>query len=154
MEIKVELIEQKEENTLSLRKMAGMADLYQTISDGFAKLYDYIIKIGAEISAAPYVTYLSENRESLTWDIEIGFPVLNETPGTGEIYPGKIYGGRAASTMHKGKYSDLDTVYRTVFKWIEENHLESAGACYDYYLNDPSITPEDELLTQVVVFVK
>ncbi|MDR1209072.1 MAG: GyrI-like domain-containing protein [Clostridiales bacterium] len=174
MEIK--LIEQKPLTTLAVRETASGAELPRVISAGFARVYDYIVKTGAQIIDAPYAAYINMAGDS--WDIEIGFPVARETPENGsevcvnqanspdtnhpeqmstlipkqhEIFPSVIPAGRAAAALHKGSYAGLEAVYGELFKWVGDNGLKQSGAPYDRYLNDPSVTPEDELLTNVVI---
>ncbi|MDR0305950.1 MAG: GyrI-like domain-containing protein [Chitinispirillales bacterium] len=153
MGIKLEIIQQKEEITLAVRKTVSTADLPRTITEGYAKIHDYMVKNGIEMTAAPYAAYSDMNEDK--WDIEMGFPVSKEFAGEGDVYAGKIPSApRAASYKYKGSYSGIEAAYTAVFKQIEEDGLKPIGVCYDYYLNDPSVTPEDELLTQIIVPVE
>ena len=41
-----------------------------------------------------------------------------------------------------------------MMQYLAENKIESTGIYYDYYLNNPADTPENELLTKVVFPIK
>ena len=66
----------------------------------------------------------------------------------------KNYGGKALTATHKGAYKDVDKVCCALMKYAEENSIETTDVCYDYYLNCPGVTPENELLTEVLFPIK
>ena len=54
----------------------------------------------------------------------------------------KFDGGRMASALHVGPYHELGMAYREVEVWLDKQNLESAGAPFDVYLNDPSVVKD------------
>ncbi|MNJ94897.1 Transposon Tn10 TetD protein [compost metagenome] len=55
----------------------------------------------------------------------------------------------------KGSYRGVWPAFNQIFKYVSENSYELAdGPCLENYLNDPSCTPEDELLTELLVPIK
>jgi effector-binding domain-containing protein len=87
-------------------------------------------------------------------DVEIGFPVSGSLPGKGEIQPGEIPGGQAATTLHVGSYEELGPAYEALAQWIDDNGYEAIGVAYEMYLTDPAETPAEELKTQIVFPLK
>ncbi|HXT18353.1 MAG TPA: AraC family transcriptional regulator [Gemmatimonadaceae bacterium] len=63
---------------------------------------------------------------------------------------------RYACTVHKGPYERLgDTWARFMGEWIPANAVRIAqGESYERYLNDPTRTPKEELLTEICVPVE
>jgi effector-binding domain-containing protein len=87
-------------------------------------------------------------------DVEIGFPVSGSLPGKGEIQPGEIPGGKAATCLHVGPYTEVGPAYEALMQWIMENGFEATGVAYEMHLNDPAQTPPEELKTQIVFPMK
>jgi len=149
--MKIEITEQKAELALAVKKRATMKTLKAMVNEGYGMIYGYLFEVGRQPTGAPYVAYLEMAEE---FDIELGFPVAEELPGRGELYMSKTYEGKVVTGTHKGSYQGLERAYHEIFKYIEKNKLDAVGICYDFYLNDPTYIPEDELLTKIVVPVK
>jgi effector-binding domain-containing protein len=156
MEQKIELFEQPELITVAVREKATAEALPEVIGRTYTRLYEHIMRNGAEVTYAPYVAYLNPGRGMTdgVWDMEIGFPVSKPLAGEGGIYAGKVPASTAVTAMHKGSYSTLDETYTPVYRFIAENGYEPAGTHYDFYMNDPDTVAEEELLTKVVIPVK
>ncbi|MFZ5900080.1 MAG: GyrI-like domain-containing protein [Bacillota bacterium] len=67
-----------------------------------------------------------------------------------EIKSGEIPAGKRAVCLHVGPYNKVEPAYHTLMQWIKENGHTPAGVVYEFYLNDPSETPENELQTRIV----
>jgi effector-binding domain-containing protein len=93
---------------------------------------------------------MKPNEDWSQFDIEWGMPIDEAIPVQGEFFMSRSYEGKALTVTHKGAYEDLEKTYNELVDYAKENSLESTGIYYDYYLNDPTETPESELLTQVV----
>jgi len=65
----------------------------------------------------------------------------------------RLPAGRWARTLHRGSYRGLgDCWQRLIGQWLPHSGLRmGAGDCYELYLNDPSITPEESLETLLFV---
>ena len=149
--MKIELTEQKSELAIAVKKRANMENLKALIDEGYGMISNYLADLGKQMSGAPYIAYYDFADE---FDIEMGFPVAEELSGKGGLYMSKTYEGKAITGTYKGSYDGLKQAYCEIFKYIEENKLEYTGVCYDHYINDPSVTPEDELLTKIVIPIK
>ena len=149
--MKIELTEQKSQLSIAVKKRANMKNLKALIDESYNKIYDYLTELKELPSGAPYVAYLGIGDE---FDIEIGFPVDVGLPCNDDLYMSRTYEGKIVTGVYKGPYNGLEQAYSQIFEFINKNKLEPTGVYYDYYLNDPSITPEDELLTKIVVPVK
>jgi effector-binding domain-containing protein len=87
-------------------------------------------------------------------DIEIGFPFARTLPGEGEIRGAEIPAGRAVTCLHLGPYDQIHQAYDALQHWVEVNGHTPSGIAYEFYLNDPRLTPPGELKTEVVLLLK
>ncbi len=66
-----------------------------------------------------------------------------------------LAGGRYAKFTLKGPYTGVWPAFKKAFAWLNEHDYELAdGPCLENYLNDPNITPEDDLLTEIIIPIK
>ena len=75
---------------------------------------------------------------------------------TGEIGVQEIPGGEYAVVTHRGPYSNLADTWRHNFReWLPNSGREMrSGPCFEIYVNDPTTTPPDELVTLIHVPLK
>ncbi len=60
-----------------------------------------------------------------------------------------------AKFLLKGSYDQMWYAVDMAFKAVDENGYEfSKEPCIENYLNDPSVTPEEELLTEILIPIK
>lgn len=84
-------------------------------------------------------------------DVEIGIPVNEHLPASGDVEPGEIAGGRYAVVVHRGSYDNLRGTYDALYKWIAENGHADNGPPFESYVDAPGSTPPDELRTEVFI---
>jgi effector-binding domain-containing protein len=149
---KCELKEQPTQPVLAIRTRAAVKDLPQVLGKAYGTVAQYLGELGECSAGPPFVAYYNEDMQDL--DIEIGFPVARELPARGDIQPGEIPGGRAATCLHIGPYSSVAPAYEALSRYMEENGLQPTGVAYEVYLNDPDETPPEELQTRILFPLK
>ncbi len=151
--MKIEVVEQKAERTLAYQEHATMDSLGSVMDKGLSSVYGHLKELGKHPIGAPYAAYRNANESEnfAEFDLEVGFPVAEEIPLKDGLFMSKTYEGKVVSAMHKGPYQTLEQTYAAVMNYIAENGFVPVGVYYDYYLNDPASTKEEELLTKVVV---
>lgn len=92
--------------------------------------------------------------EMLRYDACIEVPATQQTAG--DVKQITIDGGRYACCIHKGAYQNLSETYVAIMgKWLPDSNEElSNHPPLEVYLNSPSETPEDELLTELRIPLK
>lgn len=152
----IEVVEQKAELTLAYKEHTTMENLVASMDKGLNAVDHYLKELAEKPTGAPYAAYLNVNEDEdfAEFDLEMGFPIAREVPVKDELFISRTYEGRVVTTTHKGSYQTLEEAYCAVMEYIAQNSLEPVGIYYDYYLNDPSNTPEEDLLTKVVIPVK
>lgn len=147
MSYKCELVEQIPQPVLSVRTRAAVGDLPKVLGEKYGKIYQYITEIGEYPAGAPFVAYYNMDMEDL--DLEIGFPVSKELDGREEIQAGMIPGGKQATCLYVGSYQQMEEPYNALMQWMKDKGYTATGVAYEFYLNDPAETPEDELQTRI-----
>jgi effector-binding domain-containing protein len=129
----------------------GMGDI---MGENYKKLWDYLASQGKEMAGVPYCKYYNGSEDFMVFDLELGLPVSEALPEQGEFFMARTDAGRALTATYKGPYKEIEKAYGPMMEYMPANKLESTGVFYDYYVNDPSSTPEDELLTKIYFMLK
>lgn len=147
-----EIGEQQEMKAVSIRTRSAAKDLPKVLGPLFMKIFSYIKELGEYPSGAPFVGYFNMDMDDL--DIEVGFPVSKDLPVREDMNMSLIPSGRCAMTMHTGPYTDIHYAYEELMEWMKKEGHEGSGAAYEFYLNDPATTPQEELQTKIMILVK
>lgn len=150
----IEIVELKPELALVYKEHVNMDNIVQVMDKGLNGTYAYLKELGKNPTNAPFCRYTNGTEDYTEFDLELGFPIAEEVPAKDGMYIMKTDGGKAVSAMHKGAYSTLETTYNVMMEYVQEKSLEMTGVYYDWYLNDPDSTSEEELLTKVVFLLK
>lgn len=144
----INVIEQKAELTLAFKEHTTMDNMITVMDKGFNAIYNHLKELGQQPTGAPYAAYLNvnESEDFAGFDLELGFPVADEVPVIDGLFMSKTHQGKVVTATHKGSYKTLEETYAAVMNYIREHSLEPTGTYYDYYLNDPSMTQEEENL--------
>lgn len=148
MAYKCEVKEQPTQPTLSIRTRTSVQELPQVLGQAYGAIAQYLDGLGEHPAGPPFAAYYNMDMQNL--EIEIGFPVSKKIAGKDKIQAGEIPAGKMATCVHIGPYSDIAPAYTALSEWIEANGYGATGVAYEMYLNDPSQTPPQELMTQIV----
>jgi effector-binding domain-containing protein len=125
-----------------------VADLPQVLGHCYASLYSYLGQIEQPPAGPPYVAYYNMDMQDL--DLDVGVPVAKELPGKDDIQPARLPGGKVATCLYTGSYSEMGQGYDTLSKFVAEQGQQPSGAAYELYLSDPNTTPPDKLQTLIL----
>jgi effector-binding domain-containing protein len=152
MSFTCEIKKQQAHPALVIRARTSLQNLPKTIGEGYGRIMGYLAGIGEQPAGAPFVAYYNMDMENL--DIELGFPVAKKLPGRDSISASEIPGGMAATCLYTGPYQDMPQAYEALMKLVKEKGLEVSGVSYETYLNDPMVTPRQELMTLIMFPIK
>ncbi len=139
--------EKQEKYALTLRKIISYDEIPEEYDNGYRMINNYLKSINITPSGDAFAIYHNTHMDKV--DVEIGFPVADETEGKGDILKSKTVAGKAAESVFKGPYTRMEPVYNKITNWIIENNYHPTGVVYEEYLNDPGTTPPEELLTRI-----
>jgi len=149
---KCEVREQAAQPALSIRTRTSVENLPRIIGEAFGAIARYAADMGEQPAGPPYTAYYNMDMEDL--DLEMGFPFSRKLQGKDEIQASQTPGGKVATCLYTGPYSDIGPAYDALSQWMNENGHESTGVAYEVYLNDPDHTPPQELRTQIAFLLK
>lgn len=109
-------------------------------------ILEEITSAGGVCAGAPIVLYYDEEFNPDKVDVEVAWPVNDDTLATGTL-PAV----RAAATMHVGSYDGLENAYQAVYQWINQNGYRALSPCREVSCNDPQTTPPEQLVTEIIV---
>ncbi len=148
----IELVEQKEQPVLSIRKTTSMANLQQELGKAFGAVMQHLGALGEQPGGPVFAAYYNMDMQAL--DVEMGVLVSKPVPGKGEITSTAIPAGKQVAGIFQGPYSKMEPFYKSMTDWMTANGLIPTGVVYEFYLNSPMEVAESELLTKVVFPVK
>jgi effector-binding domain-containing protein len=152
MQYQIVMEEKAAQPTIAIRTRAAVQNLPQVLGKAYGDIMNYLMEIGVQPAGAPYVGYFNMDMQDL--DLEIGFPVEQAISGKGDIQASEIPAGKQVSCLHTGPYSKVEPAYNAMMEWVPANGYTATGVSYEFYLNDPEQTPENELLTKIVFPLK
>lgn len=120
-----------------LHALAGPAGLFSPGSEMVALYYD-----------DPETTPAAELRS------DAGFTVTVESALPEGLHQVSIPAGRYARGLHVGRYAELgEALAQLLGQWLPSSgeRLARSALTFDRYLNDPSETPEEKLLTHLYI---
>jgi len=147
MDYKCEVKELPAQPVLSIRTKSAVQGLPQVLGVSLGAIAQYLGSLGENPAGAPFVAYYNMDMQNL--DIEIGFPVSCPLAGQGNIQPNQIFGGKLATCLYIGPYSDVGPAYDALTKFVKDKGVEATGVAYEFYLNDPQTVQASELQTQI-----
>lgn len=147
MSFECEFVDRVEQPTLAIRTHSPVEGLPQLIGASYGRIMQYLESLGEKFAGEPFVVYHNLDMQNL--DVELGFPVLKDLPGSGDIQPGKVMAGKYGVCHYTGAYENMAPAYDALNNLIKENGFEPTGIAYEYYLNGPQDAAPEELKTRI-----
>ena len=118
--------EQPTQATLAIRARVSVQDLPQVLwGKAYGAIAQYLGELGEQPAGPPFVAYYNMDMQDL--DIKAGFPVSRGLSGKGDIQAGEIPGGKVATCLYTGPYSDIEPAYNALSQWMKENDTRLPG---------------------------
>ncbi len=71
------------------------------------------------------------------FDFDVGVPVEGDVLPDGRVKEGHLPGVKAARSVHRGPYEELDSAWGELQAWVESRGLERAPDLWECYLLGP-----------------
>jgi effector-binding domain-containing protein len=137
---------------LTIRAHTTMHDIAPLFNSGFREILELLKTQGLTPVGPPFARYYNMDMNAV--DVEFGFPVPGSANGNGRVSNSSTPSGNAATSIYIGPYEEIEPAYDALMKWADDNGRTLSGEAYEIYLNDPSVTPPDQLKTQVSLMLK
>jgi len=148
MSTKCEIKEQPAMPVLSVRTHCAVAELPQVLGQTYAKIETYLAQNGLQTVYAPFVVYYNMDMDAL--DIDAGFPVAAGLSGQDDIQANELPAGKVLTSIYTGPYEGMQEAYAAIDAFAHEHSVKRKGMVYEFYHNDPTTTPPDQLITEIV----
>jgi effector-binding domain-containing protein len=148
----IEIKRTKARPAVTMREKVELKDLAETMGRMYQGVADFLQEKGVPIAGPPFAFYNSWPPNAV--DVECGFPVEKEIKATGKVHSFTLPSVKAVVTVHKGPYQEMTVTYGHVMDWMKENKVSPADYMWEVYLNDPTSTSMEELLTEIVWPIK
>ncbi|MBD1545298.1 GyrI-like domain-containing protein [Roseibium aggregatum] len=134
-------------------RSCGMApeEVNAAMSGAFQEVWDFLLESGVATTGKALTVYQSIDPERMTF--RSGFSVESEAEASAEdpTRYATTPAGQILHFRHTGPYSKLRDSYGQMMAHVEKEGIRIGAPTWEVYLNDPTKTPEDELLTDVFV---
>jgi effector-binding domain-containing protein len=124
------------------------ADISKEMGSAFQQVWGFMQAAAIKPAGSALSVYYSYDPDAMTF--RSGFTVDREDMAKAgdEVKSDVTPAGNALHFVHKGSYSTLRDDYGLMMQHLKDNSLQAGVPGWEFYMNDPSKTPEDELLTE------
>ncbi len=147
-----EILTRPAQPTVCRRTVTPATDLPKVLGESYGMIIGHLSAHGQQPTGAPYVAYFNMDMQALK--LEVGFPVAMALPPAGQVEAGEIPAGKYGSALYVGPYPNMQVAYTALTRFVADQGIEPTGTVYEVYLNDVSITPADQLRTQILFQLK
>lgn len=129
---------------------------YGKMGSVIGELHNWLSDKEIEPAGPPFGIFYDDPNEVTPEECryKICFPISQDIEGDERVKIETIPAITAATTVHKGSYTEVGPAWEKLSKWIRKKGYQWAGAGREVYLNDPKTTSESELLTEIQIPVK
>ncbi|HEY0196705.1 MAG TPA: GyrI-like domain-containing protein [Methanobacterium sp.] len=126
---------------------------YDKIPDLMGEVAQWLTDKGFKMTGLVYGTYFNTpeqvSEDKLQYEIGFGFEGKITAMQEGKIGIKEIPEHTVLAALHKGPYTEVGPVIHAVIDYAVQNGYDIVGPISEAYLNDPLVTPEEDLLTEV-----
>ncbi len=130
-------------------KRITLTDFPQGIPRLMGEVLEEIRSAGKMPTGAPTLIYHDQEFNPQAVDVEVAWPV-DDPSLANDTTPAMT----VAYYLHVGPYDSMEPVYPAMMEWIFANGYRPSAAMREAYINDPSVTPAEQLLTEVIIPVE
>lgn len=124
------------------------ADISTEMGQAFHQVWDFMEANKVNAAGPALSVYYTYDPGKMTF--RAGFVINGEDSVTagGDVKADVTPAGTALHFIHKGPYATLRDDYGLMMQHLKDNDLEMSVPSWEFYVNDPALTPESELLTE------
>ncbi|MDZ7815803.1 MAG: GyrI-like domain-containing protein [Planctomycetota bacterium] len=138
-------------------------DTMANLSSNFGELFQWFVITQTEIHGPNTAIFFTTPTRFERKDDQnklmyyVGIPVADDTIGSGKGKRLELDSTRAACTLHRGSYTQINDSYARLLKWMNSEGLESKGLFREVYIrgpgpNDPGLP--SKWITEVRIPIK
>jgi len=129
------------------RVHTSLENIGQAVGEAFGGAMGAIGAARAIPAGIPFLVYHDIIDDQADGEIEACIPVASGAAGGVAV---DIPAAEVVATLHRGPYTEIGPAHEALGAWLAEQGREPVGPPREVYLNDPSETAPEELLTEVL----
>lgn len=166
--MRIRVVTKKSMRVLQVSRVTTIAGMSKTFAGAFMMVAAYMARKNVKCEFAPFGLYKEIDWDAVKkpnpiirfftmpfkkWKVDIGFPVLKNVPGDGEIVSAELPAGKYLEVLHKGPYQTVGKTYQEICVFAEKEHFRLKDFAVESYLNDPKTVKPENLQTRIAVAV-
>ncbi len=126
-------------------------DISRNMGEVFQNVWKFAQANGVTSLKQGIAVYYTYDPDQMTF--RAGFTISGDETdkADGTIKSETLPAGKVLTFTHIGPYAKLRDSYSEMMKYVAENNLTLGAPTWELYVNDPSVTPSEELRTDVYV---
>lgn len=136
--------------TLVYSSRRVLTDFFHELPQLFRSLLEELLAKDGVCAGAPILLYYDDFNQATfdpqKVDLEVAWPVADPS-----LANHTLPAVRVAACTYVGPYDGLEKAYGAVFTWINSNGYEAKFPTREIYLNDPAVTPPEQLVTEIQI---
>jgi len=141
---------------VSGRSETDSASIGQALTAAFGRVAETMRNHGLQQAGAPMAIARSWNEKGYVFDAAIPYSggiTEDELEGS-PVRRGATQPGLILRAVHVGPYRTISSTYEKVRAFMEAHGFTAAGDPWESYVSDPTVTPQEELVTVISYPVK
>jgi len=128
---------------------ADAGSIGQALSEAYGTVADVMREHDLEQAGAPMAFARSWGKDGFVFDAGIPYSgdITEDELEDSPVQRGATPPGRVVQAVHVGAYTGISESYRKVLAFIGAHGFQPAGDPWESYVSDPTVTPQDELIT-------
>ena len=143
-----------ERRIVYLKGTATWDAAFETLVDAFKSVYGYLAKEGIKPAGPPLTIYTETDDVGFAYQAAVPITEDPKVAPQGDILLGQAPTGKAFKFVHRGSYEDMDATYEAITNYLDAQHIEAKDIFIEEYQTDPTKTPEEQLVIDILVPAK
>ncbi|WP_062312229.1 GyrI-like domain-containing protein [Demequina rhizosphaerae] len=147
--MELEVVEVEPMPVASVTRRTPVEEIGPAMAEAFGAVMTAIDSRGLTPAGPPLAWYPESMVEGQPLLMVIAVPIDPDVAELDGVDVQTLPGGMVATATHVGPYAELGATYGAIAAAIGERGLRLAGGPREIYVDDPDVTPQDELRTRI-----
>ncbi len=130
----VQRVDVPAQHTAVVRRQVPPGGVSDFVEEALGLVIERASANGWQIAGRPVARFQRRGSEV---EAEVGYPVAQPVPRTGEVLPSRLPGGPVVTVLHVGAPERLEETYRAARDWMRLHQLELVDTPWECYLDGP-----------------
>ncbi len=139
---------------LGITEEVPMSEIGEAMGRSFSQLKERFAKEDVSSDGLPFSVYQTMDVANSRCRYTAAMPVnIEDAENTGALEVGEILMGTAFKVVYTGPYRHIGNAWALAMSDMRHQKLKASKRCkpYERYVNDPTTTPENNLVTEIFI---